>query len=237
MRRGLFITGTDTGVGKTIVTAALAMILREAGADVGVMKPVATGCVRRREGLVSEDAELLAKAADVPEPLTEISPIRLAEPLAPTVAAARARLTLDLAPMWAAWRRLRSAHDIMLVEGIGGLLCPVTPKESVADLAKVFGLPLLVVARPVLGTINHTVLTVEAARARGLRVAGIVINRYHHDSVDLAETTNPDEVQRVTGVDVLGLVPDDPKTDFRAGVVGEDVLAAARQLPLKKLLA
>jgi len=237
VRRGLFITGTDTGVGKTIVTAALAMILREAGADVGVMKPVATGCVRRREGLVSEDAELLAKAADVPEPLTEISPIRLAEPLAPTVAAARARLTLDLAPMWAAWRRLRSAHDIMLVEGIGGLLCPVTPKESVADLAKVFGLPLLVVARPVLGTINHTVLTVEAARARGLRVAGIVINRYHHDSVDLAETTNPDEVQRVTGVDVLGLVPDDPKTDFRAGVVGEDVLAAARQLPLKKLLA
>jgi dethiobiotin synthetase len=237
VRRGLFITGTDTGVGKTIVTAALAMILREAGADVGVMKPVATGCVRRREGLVSEDAELLAKAADVPEPLAEISPIRLAEPLAPTVAAARARLTLDLAPMWAAWRRLRSAHDIMLVEGIGGLLCPVTPKESVADLAKVFGLPLLVVARPVLGTINHTALTVEAARARGLRVAGIVINRYHHDSADLAETTNPDEVQRLTGVDVLGLVPDDPKTDFRAGVVGEDVLAAARQLPLKKLLA
>ena len=237
MRRGLFITGTDTGVGKTIVTAALAMILREAGADVGVMKPVATGCVRRREGLVSEDAELLAKAADVPEPLAEISPIRLADPLAPTVAAARAHLTLDLAPMWAAWRRLRSAHDIMLVEGIGGLLCPVTPKESVADLAKVFGLPLLVVARPVLGTINHTALTVEAARARGLRVAGIVINRYHHDSADLAETTNPDEVQRLTGVDVLGLVPDDPKTDFRAGVVGEDVLAAARQLPLKKLLA
>jgi dethiobiotin synthetase len=236
VRRGLFITGTDTGVGKTIVAAALAMILREAGADVGVMKPVATGCVRRREGLVSEDAELLAKAADVPEPLAEISPIRLAEPLAPTVAAARAHLTLDLAPMWAAWRRLRSAHDIMLVEGIGGLLCPVTPKESVADLAKVFGLPLLVVARPVLGTLNHTALTLEAARARGLRVAGIVINRYHHDSVDLAETTNPDEVQRLTGVDVLGLVPDDPKTDFRAGVVGEDVLAAARQLPLKKLL-
>ena len=237
MTRGLFITGTDTGVGKTIVAAAIAMILRDAGADVGVMKPVATGCVRRREGLVSEDAELLAKAADVPEPLEEISPIRLAEPLAPTVAAARARLTLDLAPMWAAWRRLRRAHEIMLVEGIGGLLCPVTPTECVADLAKMFGLPLLVVARPVLGTINHTALTVEAARARGLRVAGIVINRYHHDSTDLAETTNPDEIQRVTGVDVLGLVPDDPKVDFRAGVIGEDVLAAVRQLSLKKLLA
>ena len=237
MNRGLFITGTDTGVGKTIVTAALATLLRELGVDVGVMKPVATGCVRRREGLVSEDGEFLAQAAESPETLEEITPIRLAAPLAPTVAAARARLTLDLAPVWAAWRRLRSAHDVMLVEGIGGLLCPVTPKESVADLAKTFGLPLLVVARPGLGTINHTALTVEAARARGLRVAGVIINRYHHDTTDLAEATNPDEVQRVTGVDVLGLVPDDPKTDFRAGVVGGDVLAAVRQLPLKELLA
>lgn len=236
MNRGLFITGTDTGVGKTIVTAAIAVRLREQGVDLGVMKPVSSGCVRRREGLVSEDAEFLAKAADVPGPLEDISPIRLAEPLAPTVAAARARVELDLEPMWAAWRRLRRAHDVMLVEGIGGLLCPVTPRQSVADLAKTFGLPLLVVARSGLGAINHTALTVEVARARGLRVAGIVINRYHHETVDLAEMTNPDEIRRVTGVDVLGLVPDDPTTNFREGIVGEDVLAAARQLALGKAL-
>ena len=237
MKRSLFITATDTGVGKTVVTAALAMVLREQGVDVGVMKPVATGCVRRREGLVSEDAEFLAHAADVPEPLAEICPVRLAEPLAPTVAAARAKIELDLAPVWAAWRRLRDAHDILLIEGIGGLLCPVTRKLFAADLAVRFSAPLLVVARPNLGTINHTALTVEAARARGLEVAGIVINRYNHDTADVAMMTNPDEIQRATGAAVLGLVPDDPATSVEKGTVGPDVLAAVRQMPLARLIS
>jgi len=237
MKRGFFITGTDTGVGKTVVAAALAIVLRESGRDVGVMKPVASGCVRRREGLVSEDAEFLAKAAEAPETLEEISPIRFEAPLAPTVAAARAGVETDLEPMWEAWRRLRDAHEILLVEGIGGILCPVTPAMSVADLAKEFRLPLLVVARSTLGTINHTALVIEAARARGLAVAGVVINRYNHESPDLAEMTSPDEIWRVTGVRVLGLVPEDRATDFRAGVVGPDALAAVRQLPLKRLLA
>ena len=237
MKRGFFITGTDTGVGKTVVAAALAIVLRESGRDVGVFKPVATGCVRRREGLVSEDAEFLAKAAEAPETLEEISPIRFEVPLAPTVAAARAGVETDLDPMWEAWRRLRDAHEILLVEGIGGILCPVTPAMSVADLAKEFRLPLLVVARSTLGTINHTALTIEAARARGLAVAGVVVNRYNHESPDLAEMTSPDEIQRVTGARVLGLVPEDRATDFRAGVVGPDALAAVRQLPLKRLLA
>ncbi|MCX5649404.1 MAG: dethiobiotin synthase [Planctomycetota bacterium] len=237
MNRGFFITGTDTGVGKTVVAAALAIVLRESGRDVGVFKPVASGCVRRREGLVSEDAEFLAKAAEAPETLEEISPIRFEAPLAPTVAAARAGVETDLEPMWEAWRRLRDAHEILLVEGIGGILCPVTPAMSVADLAKEFRLPLLVVARSTLGTINHTALVIEAARARGLAVAGVVINRYNHESPDLAEMTSPDEIWRVTGVRVLGLVPEDRATDFRAGVVGPDVLAAVRQLPLNRLLA
>ncbi len=233
MKKGLFITGTDTGVGKTIVTAAIAATLRADGVNVGVMKPIATGCVRRREGLVSEDAEFLAKAADAPEPLEEISPIRLAEPLAPTVAAARAGVKLELAPMWRAWHRLKKAHDVMLVEGIGGALCPVTPKRSVADLAQQFHLPVLVVARPTLGTINHTAMTVEVLRARGLEVAGIAVNRYRHDTDDVAQLTSPDEIQRVTGAPVLGLVPDDPTTDFSSGVVGEDVLACVRQMALR----
>jgi len=237
MKRGLFITGTDTGIGKTVVAAALAIVLRESGRDVGVFKPVASGCVRRREGLVSEDAEFLAKAAEAPETLEEISPVRFEEPLAPAVAAARAGVETDLEPMWEAWRRLRDAHEILLVEGIGGILCPVTRAMSVADLAKEFRLPLLVVARATLGTINHTALALEAAQARGLAVAGVVVNRYNLESPDLAEMTAPDEIQRVTGVRVLGLVPEDRATDFRAGVVGPDALAAVRQLPLKRLLA
>lgn len=232
MSTGYFITGTDTGVGKTVVTGALAAVLRSGGADVGVMKPVATGCVRRREGLVSLDAEFLAKVTDAPEPLEEISPIRLAEPLAPTVAAARAGRDLDLHAMWTAWERLRRAHAVMLVEGIGGALCPVTPRQSAADLARRLNLPVLVVSRPGLGTINHTAMTVEVLRKRRLAVAGIVINRYNRDTEDLAELTNPDEIQRVTGAPVLGLVPDDPGTDFRAGVIGKDTLAAVRQMRL-----
>jgi dethiobiotin synthetase len=236
MRSGLFITATDTGVGKTIITAAMATVLRRHGVNVGVMKPVASGCARRREGLVSEDGELLAHAADAPEPLAEITPIRLAEPLAPTVAAARAHLTLDLQPVWSVWRRMREAHDVMLVEGIGGILCPVTPRESVADMARSFGLPVVIVARAGLGTINHTALTVEAARARGLAVAGIILNRYDRDTEDIAQMTAPEEIARVTGVPILGLVPTDKTTDFAGGVIGDDVLAAVRLMPLGQLL-
>jgi dethiobiotin synthetase len=232
MTAGYFITGTDTGVGKTIVTGALAAVLRSRGADVGVMKPVATGCERRREGLVSPDAEFLAKVADAPEPLEEISPVRFAEPLAPTVAAARAGQEVDLHPVWTAWQRLRRAHEVLLIEGIGGALCPVTSRQTVADLARRFNLPVLVVSRPGLGTINHTAMTVEVLRSRRLAVAGILINRYNRDTEDVAELTNPDEIQRVTGAPVLGLVPEDGRTDFRAGIVGEDILAAVGQMRL-----
>jgi len=234
MTRGYFVTGTDTGVGKTVVAGALAATWRADGADVGVMKPVATGCVRRREGLVSEDAEFLAKAADAPEPLDEIAPLRFTEPLAPTVAAVRAGREIDLAPVWKAWQRLHRAHNVMLVEGIGGALCPVTPRESVADLARRFNLPVIVVARPGLGTINHTAMTVEVLRARRLEVAGVIINRYNRDTEDLAELTNPDEIQRAAAVPVLGLVPEDPTMDFRAGRIGDDILAAARQVTLAR---
>jgi len=232
MRRGYFITGTDTGVGKTVVTAAIAQVLRDRGTDVGVMKPVASGCARRREGLVSLDAEFLAKAADAPEPLEVIAPIRLAEPLAPTVAAVRAGREIDLDPMWTAWERLRRRHEVMLVEGIGGALCPVTPRQSVADLARRFNLPVLIVARPGLGSINHTAMTAEVLRRRRLAVAGIIINRYDRDTENVADLTNPDEIQRVTGVPILGLVPEDGATDFRAGIVGPDILAAIRPMGL-----
>jgi dethiobiotin synthetase len=236
VKSGLFITATDTEVGKTIITAAMATVLRRHGINVGVMKPIASGCSHRREGLVSQDGEFLAQAADSPEMLADLTPIRLAEPLAPTVAAARAHIKLDLEPVWSSWRRLREAHDVMLVEGIGGILCPVTPQETVADMAKTFGLPVVIVARANLGTINHTALTVEAARARGLAVAGIIINRYDRDAEDIAQMTAPEEITRLTGVPILGLVPTDKTTDFAKGVIGDDVLAAVRLLPLGQLL-
>src|SRR5918999_1193461 len=170
---GLFITGTDTGVGRTVVAGAIAHWFHRQGRRVAVLKPVATGCVRRREGLVSEDAEFLAVCADARHPLDLICPQRYAEPLAPAIAADRAKQPVD----WEAVQRsvdlMSKGSDVMIVEGIGGLMVPLDAKHTVRDLARWLRLPAVVVARPGLGTINHTILTVDALRAAGVAVAGV----------------------------------------------------------------
>ena len=233
---GIFVTGTDTGVGKTVVAAGLAAALRRSGYDVGVMKPIATGGVRRREGLVSEDAEFLAHVADVPEPLHIISPVVLAEPLAPTVAARRAGLAIDLDAVWSAFQEIVAAHDVVVVEGIGGLMVPILENYRLVDLAAEFGLPLIVVARPDLGTLNHTILTVEAAQARGLRVAGLIVNGLDANTAGVAEETNPAELARETGVPVLTVVPTDPETDLRKPALGPAVVEACVSIDFERIL-
>ena len=143
--KGFFITGTDTGIGKTIVAGAIAHVLHETGRRVGVMKPIATGCVRRiREGLVSEHAEFLAHCADTEHPLETINPVRYAQALAPAVAAARARRKINYAAVWQAYDRIRRSSDIVIVEGIGGWMVPLDDKKFLADLACEFGLPVIV---------------------------------------------------------------------------------------------
>lgn len=234
--RGIFVTGTDTEVGKTVVAAGLAAAMIQAGYDVGVMKPVASGGVRRREGLVSEDAEFLAHVADVPEPLALISPIVLHEPLAPTVAARRAGITIDLERVRDAFRRITAAHQVTIVEGIGGLMVPITPEVTVADLAAEMALPLVIVARPGLGTINHTLLTVEVARGRGIPIAGIIINGYDADAAGVAEETNPDELARAARLPVLTVVPLDRETDPKKPRLGPAVVEACRAINFRRLL-
>jgi dethiobiotin synthetase len=235
--RGVFVTGTDTGVGKTVVAAGLVAALRRARYDVGVMKPVATGGARRREGLVSRDAEFLAHVADAPEPLAVISPVVLRDPLAPTVAARRAGVRIDLEKVRGAFAEIAAAHDAVIVEGIGGLLVPIIEKTyRVADLAAEMGLPLVIVARPGLGTINHTLLTVEASRSRGLRVAGVIINGLNADTAGLAEETNPAEIARETGLAVLTVVPWDAETDPGRPRLGAAVIEACRAIDPRRLL-
>ena len=126
--------------------------------------------------------------------------------------------------------------DVVIVEGIGGLLVPLAENFTVADLAKQINLPLLIVARPGLGTINHTLLTIEVARSRGLRVAGVVINSYVADTASLAEETNPEAIERVSGVKVLALVPRDLETNVHKGVVGDGGLFALQQIEYKAIL-
>lgn len=201
------VTGTDTGVGKTLVSGGLAAAFARRGYRVGVMKPFATGARTVKGRLVSDDARFLRKAAGVDDPLDLINPVCLKPPLAPTMAAEVARTKISLAPVLAAWRTLSRRHDPMIVEGVGGLLVPLVPGLTVADLARRLRLPLLIVTRPALGTLNHTALTVEVARAHGLRILGLVVNAAHPGRKGLAERLNPAALQLFTKVPVLAELP------------------------------
>jgi dethiobiotin synthetase len=220
---GLFVTGTDTGVGKTLVAGAIADWFRRRQRRVGVLKPIATGCVHRREGLVSEDAEFLAHCADARFPLDVICPVRYAEPLAPAVAAERAGQPVAWEAVARSVRLLEAGSDVLIVEGIGGVMVPLDPKHTVLDLARWLRLPAVIVARPSLGTINHTLLTVNALRSGGVPVAGVVINRYPAEAAGIADETNPRAIEKWGTVPVLCIVPDEKLTE---GKLPKGVIAA-----------
>jgi dethiobiotin synthetase len=205
MTRGVFITGTDTGVGKTVVAAALARLMRIRGLRVGVMKPVTSGCREDGGRLVSDDALLLCQAAGV-SCGDDVAPYCLKEPLAPAEAAKLDGVRIDFSRIRESFDRLSASCDYMIVEGAGGVMVPLSGGMLVADLALQLGLPLVVVARPGLGTINHTVLTCFAARQMGLAVAGVIINNYPH-SPGLAERSAPHHIGSLCGAPVLGIWP------------------------------
>jgi dethiobiotin synthetase len=205
---GILVTGTDTGIGKTVIAGAIANWFRRQGNRVVVLKPAGSGCVRRREGLVSEDAEFLAHCADASHPLDVICPVRYAEPLAPAIAAERSKQPLDWAAIDRSVTTMSRGSDVMIVEGVGGLMVPMDPKHTFLDVAIWLKLPTVVVARPNLGTINHTLLTVNALRDAGVKVAGVVINRYPAQSADVAAETNPRAIEKWGKVPVLCVVPD-----------------------------
>ncbi len=199
---GVFVTGTDTGVGKTVVSCALASGLRARGVDVGVMKPAETGVPA--DGPM--DARALRAAAAVSDPLDRICPQTFALPAAPTVAAAHEGRSVDVGAIDAAHRALREAHDFLVVEGAGGLRVPAAEGLDMAGLAARLGLPILLVARAALGTINHTRLTLEALRTEGLPLVGVVINHVdgplsEADALNLRALT--DEIIE----DLVGVVP------------------------------
>jgi dethiobiotin synthetase len=206
---GLFITGTDTGVGKTYVAAMIARELRTAGVCVGVYKPAASGCRKDHGRLISDDAEQLWDAAGRPGEFDCVCPQRFLAPLAPHLAARAEGKRLDTTLLHEGLRYWQQRSEVILVEGAGGLLSPLGDEEYVADLAWDFGFPLVVVSRNVLGTINHTLQTlfVAAHWRGGLKVAGIVLNqpaRATADDVSLA--SNRDELQARASVPILAQV-------------------------------
>lgn len=201
MNAGIFITGTDTGVGKTHVTALLLSELRRRGVRAAAFKPIACGVGGRH------DAEIYAGLMEHEQPLDVINPIYLRHPLAPSVAAKLERKRIDLRRITRAYHQLANEYSVVLVEGAGGLLVPIRQNYCVADLAKTLELPLLVVARLGLGTINHSLLTVRAAHAMGLQVRGIMLNDTVGGRRSLAEKTNIQTVPDLCGERLLGVVP------------------------------
>jgi dethiobiotin synthetase len=201
--RGLFVTATDTEVGKTAIACGLAHALATTGLDVGVAKPVQSGALAADPG---GDTMLLRAAASVGDAPEEICPFSFEAPLAPLVAARLEGRALELDAVVSAVEGVAARHDIVLVEGAGGLLVPVGEDWTIADLAARLGLPLVVVARAGLGTVNHTLLTVSEARRRDLAVAGVVLNG-RRPAIDRSADTNPALIEQFGGVPVLGVVP------------------------------
>jgi len=201
-QRGLFVTGTDTGVGKTVVSCALIRGLLEQGVDVGVMKPIETGV--GSEGPL--DGLALRAAARSEDPLEDICPQRFVLPAAPTVAARAEGRSVDMHAVLAAFSRIRSRHDCVLAEGAGGLLVPAAEGLCMGDVARELGLPVLVVARAALGTINHTLLTLEVAAARGLDVLGVVIS-HGASALSDSDASNLEALREALGSGLLAEMP------------------------------
>ncbi|MCL5737016.1 MAG: dethiobiotin synthase [Actinobacteria bacterium] len=233
--RGLFVTGTDTGVGKTVVAGALAAVLKRQGHSVGVMKPVTAGAVLQNGRLVSEDATFLMLAAGADDAPSLVSPYLLREPVSPNVAARLEGVEIDPQSILLACRTLARQHDIVIVEGAGGLLVPLRDHFTMADLAILLDLPLLVVARPNLGTINHSLLTVLYAKTLGLQVAGVVVNGLRPESAGIAEETGPGIIQEMSGVPIIGILPYLPDVSVEKPCLDGLLQAAEKALDLSKL--
>lgn len=221
---GLFITATDTAVGKTVTTCGIAAALRKQNPRirVGVSKPYASDCRIDREGLVNADTEALAHFANSPHPLATINPIRFRKPLAPGVAAALKGVSVDLEALRHGMQTVAADADITLIEGAGGLLVPIDPdnaKLTMLDLIAAVGYPVIVVARSLLGTLNHTAMTVELLRQRGLRVSGIIMNGYDGDleGSDPSIRSNREWIEKMTDTKVVAILP-----KFKAETVQPD---------------
>jgi len=199
----LFIAGTDTGVGKTLIAAGLVRLLVNRGIRVGVMKPVASG------GVPSEDGKLLQKAAKLPNSVyPEIVPVHYRQPLAPYVAAWKEGV-VPLAKVEETYQKAKKKYDCMVVEGIGGVLVPITRDLLAIDWITQWKLPVLIVARAGLGTLNHTLLTVEVLQKRRIKVLGAVVNGYK--GKELSEKTNVQALRKLLKVPVYGPVKFNPK--------------------------
>ncbi|HZL18090.1 MAG TPA: dethiobiotin synthase [Polyangia bacterium] len=230
--RGLFVTGTDTGVGKTTISAALLRHARRRGLTPIPFKPVETGC----DGAPA-DATLLWNAAQPPTPMSEACLYALRLPAAPSLAAAAEGIRVDLDLVVGRARALAARGDFLLVEGAGGLLVPYVDRLTTVELVRRLGLPLLVVARTALGTLNHTALTLREAERSGLQVAGVIFNRIA-ERIEPHESGNAQLIGDLAGCRPLGPFPFlAPAARTDADLLADALVSAVSHTALEGLLA
>ena len=204
---GYFITGTDTGIGKTVVTACLATLFKSQGEDVGVMKPIETGVDPECSSSANSDAQFLMEVSGVRDTLEEVCPYRFKPSASPYQAASIEGREIDPAKILQRFKTLQARHSLMLVEGIGGLMVPITRRYHVADLALQMNLPLIIVSRVQVGTLNHTLLTLNAARHYGLTVKGVILNLSDKNALDAIEKEQGSLIEEFSDVPILGTCP------------------------------
>ena len=235
MADGVFITGTDTGVGKTLIAAGLVAVLKDQGVDVGVMKPLESGAPSFESAPIPQDALYLKEIAGVHDDLDLINPYCFQAPLAPGVAAEKEGVQIDLQRIEVQYEELKGRHQFMVVEGVGGLLVPVAQGVLLPELIKLLGLPLILVARSSLGTINHTLLSLFYCQQEGLEVAGVIMSKSTPDT-DPSEASNAQVVTQLSAVPLLGSFP--YLRDY-AGVKGNRTFLAqifTQHIDMEKLL-
>ncbi|MEN2986626.1 MAG: dethiobiotin synthase [Thermodesulfovibrionaceae bacterium] len=229
MKAGYFITATDTGVGKTIVTAALLRGFIKKGFKVGAMKVIETGCLDKDGILLPSDGMFLRDMAEMSESLDLITPIQFENPVSPLVASRLENVKIEIEKIFKAFEVLKKKYEYLFIEGIGGLMVPIYEEKKrksfyfVRDLIKNLELPVIIVTRPTLGTINHTLLTIEALRSKKISIRGFIINFSEPPKNDIAEKTNPNILKEILDIPLLGVFP--YLSELTKDKIGETALA------------
>ena len=233
--KGIFILGTDTGVGKTVISGAIARLLLSQKVDVGVMKPIETGCRRQGGKLIPADGTYLKAAARSSDPIESITPCAYKAPLAPYAASFLENKKIRLETIFRAYDRLRRQHSFLIIEGVGGLMVPLTRNLDLLDLILHFDLPVLLVARSGLGTLNHTLLTLRYGSEHHLRFIGVVLNQTSPKKGP-ADQSNPEILSGRISVPLVGCFPYFKKSGSREKDIERSQAIFTKNISMKEMV-
>ena len=221
--KGLFVTATDTDIGKTVISGAILAALKNRGTNIGALKPLASGCIRNNQGILeAEDATFLMKALDFPEgKRSEVNLLSLEPALTPAVAAKVSGVEINISTVMEHCHKVADKYEAVLVEGVGGITAPLVDDYLLADMIVEMKLPTVLVATAGLGSINQVVLTYEYAKQRNINLVGIIINKYDENNAGILEESNIEYMKRLTGLPILGKFPILKSLDISSSQLGK----------------